>query len=128
MPHLVLRVASGAHLPLERIGPRLSQKSLFGPGGTNVNLVWRESPAADWQIRTWERGVAGETLACGTGAVAAAIVAHLKGKSTSPTRVIPHSGEVLTIYYEGGENIREVYLEGEVRIVYQGWLCEEGIS
>ena len=80
------------------------------------------------EIRTYERGVEDETLACGTGAVAAAIVAHLRALVTSPTNVTTRSGERLTIHHSGGEEIEEVYLEGKVSVVYQGQLWEEAIS
>jgi len=77
-------------------------------------------------IRTYERGVEDETLSCGTGTVAAAVVAVCRGEVASPVAVVTRSGETLTVYVEGeGQDIREVSLEGGTRLVYEGTLTRE---
>ena len=74
-------------------------------------------------IRTYERGVEGETLACGTGSVAAALLAFEHGLVKSPTEVVTRAGESLTIYYKKeGPAFKEVFLEGGAVIVYKGVL------
>ncbi|MFQ5894871.1 MAG: diaminopimelate epimerase, partial [Nitrospinota bacterium] len=73
-----------------------------------------------------ERGVEGETLACGTGATAAALVAALRGEVDSPVEVRTRGGEVLTIHFRrAGEGFGEVRLEGETRLLYEGEVREE---
>ena len=74
VPHLVIWTPGQSQLELETLGPRLMTHPAFEPGGTNVNLCWGEGPDGSLKLRTWERGVCGETLACGTGAVACAAV------------------------------------------------------
>ena len=69
-----------------------------------------------------------ETLACGTGAVATAILAATRGFVSAPVDVSVRSGEILKIYFEGaGADVRDVYMEGETRLVYQGEMTEEAL-
>jgi diaminopimelate epimerase len=78
------------------------------------------------RIRTYERGVEDETLACGTGAVASALISSSKGLIESPVEVRVKSGEVLKVYFERIEGgFENIYLEGKTKIVYQGFLWEE---
>ncbi len=126
VPHVVIFVQDLEEVDVLNVGRGVRYHQAFQPAGTNVDFI--RVDGGKIKIRTYERGVEDETLACGTGAVAAAIAAHLREKVTSPTRVIPRSGEVLTIYYDEGEDLGQVYLEGEVKVVYQGWLWEEGIA
>jgi len=72
-------------------------------------------------VRTYERGVEDETLACGTGCVAAALVTAARRGWPSPIPVTTRSGGILTIYFQkDGDRFRDVYLEGDARIVYTG--------
>ncbi|HZE22001.1 MAG TPA: diaminopimelate epimerase, partial [Desulfobaccales bacterium] len=99
---------------------------LFAPAGTNVNFVHYDGPH-DLKIRTYERGVEDETLACGTGAVAAALLAARLGQTSSPVAVHTRGGEVLMVYFTPqGEAFTEVFLEGEALVTYQGelWVDE----
>lgn len=83
VPHLVLHLARESTAAIEAAGPALRGHKHFSPGGTNVDLLWCEPPVGrrlGGSIRTWERGVEGETLACGTGAVAAALLAFSSGE------------------------------------------------
>ncbi|MFV9646894.1 MAG: diaminopimelate epimerase, partial [Desulfobacterales bacterium] len=77
-------------------------------------------------IRTYERGVEDETLACGTGAVACALVYAYKAKMKSPISVRTNSGGWLTIYFESKtDTFYNIYLEGDARIIYKGEMSEE---
>ena len=80
-------------------------------------------------VRTYERGVEDETLACGTGAIAGAIVFAHKFKKSSPIDVLTRSGEYLTIYFkwENGQ-FYDVYLEGDARVIYKGELWEDAFN
>lgn len=97
----------------------------YAPAGTNVNFVTvlgRETIA----IRTYERGVEDETLACGTGSTAAALVAAAKGLVKPPVQVRTKSGEILVIHFEAGEKAPDqVFLEGETTVIYQGQLWQD---
>jgi diaminopimelate epimerase len=125
VPHAVILASDLKEVDVVGLGRKIRHHEAFQPAGTNVDFVTVGQDAI--QIRTYERGVEDETLACGTGAVAAAVIAGLRGLASSPTTVIPRSGESLTIYYEGGAKIQELSLEGEVRLIYRGWLNEESI-
>jgi len=101
-------------------GAKIRYHQEFAPAGCNANFIKVEDEST-LSIRTYERGVEGETLACGTGAVAAALIACEHGLVTSPTKVLTRSGESLTIYYrKEGETFGEVFLEGDALIVYRG--------
>jgi len=126
VPHSVIFAPELTEVDVVGLGRQIRYHQAFQPAGTNVDFVRVENSAVE--IRTYERGVEDETLACGTGAVAAAVIAGLRGLVTSPTTVIPRSGEALTIYYKGEQKIMEVSLEGEVRMIYRGWLEEEALS
>ena len=80
------------------------------------------------EIRTYERGVEDETLACGTGSMAAALVSAERGLVESPVRVKTRGGEDLVIHISDGEDgAGDVWLEGSTSIVYRGELGEEAL-
>ena len=123
VPHTV--VIAGPDLALVAIderGARIRYHQEFTPAGTNVNFIEVVNEQC-LSVRTYERGVEGETLACGTGSVAAALLAFERGLVKSPTKVITRAGESLTIYYKKeGPTFKEVFLEGGAVIVYKGVL------
>jgi len=94
----------------------------FSPAGTNVDFV--EPLSKDCVcVRTYERGVEGETLACGTGSVASALVTayNLMPSSSGAIDVKTRSGEVLRVYFDKSKGtFKNVWLEGSVRKVYKG--------
>jgi diaminopimelate epimerase len=124
VPHVVVAVTDPEAPDVVALGREIRFHPRFLPAGTNVNFV---SPGQDSLfIRTYERGVEGETLSCGTGTVAAALVGVSRGEVASPVSVVTRSGEILTVYVEReGDVIREVCLEGDTRLVYEGILNEE---
>lgn len=91
------------------------------PGGVNVDFIEPVSPSR-LRVRTFERGVEGETLSCGTGAVASAFMAHFHQKAASPVE-IETAGGLLKVWFDSGW--RDVWLEGEVRLVFHGFLEPE---
>jgi diaminopimelate epimerase len=123
VPHAVILAPDLHEVDVIGLGRQIRQHEAFQPAGTNVDFIGVENGRV--AIRTYERGVEDETMACGTGAVAAAIIAGVRGLASSPFTVIPRSGEPLTIYSEGTGKTKEVSLEGEVRMIYHGWLDEE---
>ena len=77
-------------------------------------------------IRTYERGVEGETLSCGTGCVAAALVTASLGMTTSPVACWTRSGVTLSVHFrEGAGTFTHLVLEGDARLIYQGNLSSE---
>ena len=94
-------------------------KELF-PHGTNVNLIEKRG-VRKIRMRTYERGVEDETLACGTGAVASAIAASLRFAMNSPIEILTTSKETLTVYFEKTpERYSNIVLEGSARVVFTG--------
>jgi len=124
VPHLVLLVDRVESVDLERRGPPLRHHPGAGEGGANVNWV---APVGDgtFRMRTYERGVEGETLACGTGAVACAIVLEQLGLAKPPVRIWTRSGLPLDIGFKRTASaITSVTLTGEGRLVYRGVVGE----
>ncbi|MBI5554590.1 MAG: diaminopimelate epimerase [Elusimicrobia bacterium] len=124
VPQAIMFVKDIGQVPVFEWGRIIRRHRLFQPAGTNVNFVSKIGQHTI-AIRTYERGVENETLACGTGSVAAALIGAAAGKVSSPVRVRTRGGEVLKVYfdYRGGK-FSEVYLEGEVRIVFVGEVKE----
>jgi len=122
VPHLVLAVENVASVELERRGRELRRHAAVGPLGSNVNFVSHTDNA--WSMRTYERGVEAETLACGTGAVAcAAALCRLGLVQQLPWHVQTASGMVLTVngQVQRGK-LTEPSLIGESRLVYRAVL------
>ncbi|MDE2180740.1 MAG: diaminopimelate epimerase [candidate division NC10 bacterium] len=128
VPHAVLFCADLEAVPVRTLGRTIRLHPAFQPAGTNVDFVTvldRHTLA----IRTYERGVEDETLACGTGTVASTLVAATLGMVSSPVQVKVRSGETLTVSFTGkGPEYQEVFFEGEVRLVYQGELMAEALK
>lgn len=122
VPHVVYLSDDLDAEDVQRTGSATRHHDLFKPAGTNVNFIRITGPHA-LRIRTYERGVEGETLACGTGAVAAALIAAALGKVSSPVTATTKGGDKLTVSFErAAEEFAGLYLEGEVKIVCEGIL------
>lgn len=125
VPHAVEFVEDLEGCPVVEEGRFIRFHERFQPAGTNVNFV-RPLDRSRLALRTYERGVEEETLACGTGAVAAALISAELNLVGSPVDVLTRSGEVLRISFrKEEERYTEVYLEGETALVYEGSLTEE---
>jgi len=125
VPHAVVFVEELENAPVDRLGHALRFHERFGPEGSNVNFV---SQADDnmLHIRTYERGVEAETLACGTGAVASALIASVLGRVVLPVDLQTRGGERLRVYADAARApFGEVYLEGTTRKVFEGMMCVE---
>lgn len=89
------------------------------PKGTNVNLIEQEG-VGRIRMRTYERGVENETLACGTGAVASAITAAIRYGMNSPVEIHTSGGEIMKVYFErSGERFSNLILEGSATVVFK---------
>jgi len=118
VPHLVIPVPDVAAVPLAAWAPVLRSHAALGPGGANVDFVAR---LADGRLamRTWERGVEGETLACGSGAMATALWAALEG-AAPPVTVRTAGGEDLVVELADGPGGHEATLVGPAVTVFTG--------
>jgi len=125
VPHAVEFVEDAEAADIAGDGPLIRHHAEFAPAGANANFCQVTGPNAA-TLRTYERGVEDETLACGTGAVAAAILAATRGLVEPPVDIRVRSGEILTIYFTGrGEEVRDIYMQGETRLVYEGEMTGE---
>ncbi len=125
VPHVVYIVDNLDNINIKEIGSKTRYHSYFAPDGTNANFC-KIMNRNNIRIRTYERGVEGETLACGTGATASALIAMMKGFVDSPVNVHTQSGNILKIYVEANlGNIENVFLEGDATLTYIGTMTEE---
>ena len=125
VPHAVQVVDQTASVAVKDLGRKIRFHVQFQPAGTNANFT-QVVDRKHIRVRTYERGVEDETLACGTGAVASALVAAKKGFIDSPVEVQTSGGEILKIYFQAkGDGFDRVFLEGDARVVYEGELWEE---
>ncbi len=123
VPHTVVFVEGLDKIDVAGIGRSIRYHKKFAPKGTNVDFI--EVLGKDLiAIRTYERGVEDETLACGTGSVASALIfALLKASKDKRVRILTKSKEILTVYFnKSGNKFSDVWLQGKARIVFQGRL------
>jgi len=125
VPHTVLVVEDLENAPVVSLGRQIRFHEYFQPAGTNVNFVKVISKDTLY-IRTYERGVEGETLACGTGSVAGALIIFKLGMVSPPVKVKTRSGEILEIFFT--PDFSKVFLKGEARLICQGEICEEALK
>jgi diaminopimelate epimerase len=119
VPHAALWVDDVDGVPIERWGPHLRAHSAFGPEGTNISFVQRVGHGR-LRIRTFERGVEGETWACGSGSAVVATIARRRGYCDSEVRLGVRGGGDLVVRVpdqEGGI----LLLEGPVARCCEGW-------
>ncbi len=128
VPHVVIWVTDLETSPVFRLGQAIRFHQRYAPAGTNVNFV-EQLDDGTFAIRTYERGVEEETLACGTGSVATALIAATKGIAASPAVLHTLGGEALKVYFErSGDDFRSIFLEGDARVIYEGRLWNETIN
>lgn len=125
-PHLVLPLERMPEGPVDELCRPARHSEALGPEGANVNLVEVRTPESV-SIRTYERGVEGETAACGAGSMSAALALHAAGRTGARLELATRSGEALTVELAGdaGEDpltrrTRTLRLEGSARPVYEG--------
>ena len=118
VPHVVIPVPQLDRVPLAEWAPPLRAHERLGAAGANIDFVSR-LPDGRVAMRTWERGVEAETLACGSGAMATALWAVIEGASP-PVTVRTAGGDDLVVELERGTNGREATLIGPAVTVYTG--------
>ena len=122
VPHVVIPVDDVDTADVVPLGRLIRRHPAFQPEGTNVNFISPREPGT-YAIRTYERGVEDETLACGTGSVAGALIMAMTAGAVSPVKIITRSNCTLTVYFKTENNgFQDVFLEGDARIIYRGEL------
>jgi diaminopimelate epimerase len=120
VPHAVLFVQDLESTPVIEAGRALRHHQRFAPAGTNANFVQVLAPGS-LAIRTYERGVEDETLACGTGVTAAALIHHLLTNTPSPIQVQVRGGETLEVGFKVQTgHFSDVTLSGPADFVFEG--------
>lgn len=123
VPHLVVPVDDLPEVDLDQIAPPLRRHPDLGPEGVNVDLV-APGPSGSIAIRTYERGVEGETLCCGSGVVASALVEMAAGNARSVV-VRPRSGDEIVVEASGDLLADPIRFTGPTRFVAEIELTSE---
>ncbi len=120
VPHVVVQVGGVESADVIGLGRAIRNHHQYQPRGTNADFV-EVVDRHRLKVRTYERGVEDETLACGTGCTAAAVVSVLRGLADPPVECLTRGGEVLTVHLRReGDAVAEVFLEGQVKLVFEG--------
>lgn len=120
VPHAVLYVPDADQAMVQPLGAELRYHPCFAPKGTNVNFVQVLGPGSI-RVRTYERGVEGETLACGTGVTASALISAAVHGFTSPVQVKVQGGDTLEVAFtREGDRFGNVHLTGPADFAFEG--------
>jgi diaminopimelate epimerase len=120
VPHAVLYVPDADKAMVTELGREIRWHQHFSPRGTNVNFVQVLGPS-QIRVRTFERGVEGETLACGTGVTAAALISSQVNNFTSPVKVQVQGGDHLEVsFHQRNGEFDDVGLTGPAEFVFSG--------
>jgi diaminopimelate epimerase len=107
------------YLPVEKLGREIRYLPEFKPDGTNVNFIKVSDSAI--QIRSYERGVEAETMSCGTGSVAAALISYVTDGLQPPVKIITKENENLFVNFEvENQKVKNISLTGQAKIVFTG--------
>ena len=125
-PHVIIDINESEGLltslesvPVEELGKEIRYLKEFSPEGTNVNFIFVKESAI--HIRTYERGVEAETLSCGTGSVAAALICSVNYKLTAPIEIIPKSNEKLFVNFDvENSKVKNLSLTGPAKVIFTG--------
>lgn len=120
VPHVVLKVEDLHNLDVLRLGKTIRWHPDFAPLGTNVNFM-TTNDLGEISIRTFERGVEAETLACGTGVIATALVLAIRRQISSPITIGVASGDKLQVYFSNDSgNFHNIWLSGPYKFLFSG--------
>jgi diaminopimelate epimerase len=120
VPHAVLFVPDADQAMVQSLGAEIRRHAHFAPRGTNVNFTQLLGDGAI-RVRTYERGVEGETLACGTGVTAAALISAELHHLASPVQVRVQGGDLLEVSFERKTgHFANVRLTGPADFVFEG--------
>jgi diaminopimelate epimerase len=125
-PHVVIDInesegkfSSLENVPIEKLGREIRYLPEFAPAGTNVNFVHIKDGMI--YIRTYERGVEAETLACGTGSVAAALICSVTHRLSTPVKLITKGNEKLFVNFDVDDSrVKNLTLTGPAKKIFTG--------
>ncbi|BCS89325.1 diaminopimelate epimerase [Pseudodesulfovibrio sediminis] len=123
VPHVVVFVDDIKTLDIMDIGPKIRYHEHFAPAGTNVNFA-QVLDRNTMLLRTYERGVEGETFACGTGASATQLLANALGLTDEYANLTTTGNEVLTVFLEEGN----IFLQGAAELTFKGEFYLEALG
>ena len=120
VPHVVVPVSQVGDVDVRPRGEAIRRHKMFSPAGANVNFIEKRGDKKIL-VRTYERGVEDETLACGTGVVASALIFAATEKVDGPISVIVHSGSELDVGFKrAGDRFTNVTLTGPAEFAFEG--------
>jgi diaminopimelate epimerase len=125
-PHFVLYVKDIRRHPIVPLARKIRNNEAFSPHGTNVHFI-EPITRQSFRIRSYERGIEDETLACGSGCVSAAVATHSSQQSDPPVTFEPQSSIPLVVHFHAQGMYRDLYLEGDARLIYWGQLTREAL-
>jgi diaminopimelate epimerase len=122
VPHVVVPVSRIDDADVRREGAAIRYHEMFSPKGANINFIEKRGPTKI-AVRTYERGVENETLACGTGVVASALIFAATEKASGPIGVFVRGGNELQVGFErAGTRFKNVTLTGPAEFVFEGMI------
>ncbi len=120
VPHAVIIVDNVEDIDVRKYGPLIRHHRIFQPSGANVDWLQVINKHCG-KIRTYERGVEDETLACGTGIVAGVLCAAMLGRFSSPVKIEARSGEKLSVLFS--KDFSQIFFKGKTRLIFEGkWI------
>jgi diaminopimelate epimerase len=120
VPHVVIPVSHIDDVDVRREGAAIRHHEMFSPKGANVNFIEKRG-TKKIAVRTYERGVENETLACGTGVVASALIFAATDNVNGPIAVLVRGGNELQVGFEkAGTQFKNVTLTGPADFVFEG--------
>lgn len=121
-PHHVVFVSDVDKVNVRKDGAEIRHSERYAPDGTNVNFA--ELRGSTLFVRTFERGVEDETLACGTGVTAVALAAHFSGRIKSNKVAVQARGGKLSVSFkEESKTYKDLWLKGPAKMVYKGTIA-----
>ncbi len=129
VPHVVTSTEAIDEVDVVGLGREIRNHPVFSPNGVNANFI-QSNPDGGFVIRTYERGVENETLACGTGAVAGALVMAKTMDAPSPVTMKTRGGslDISFVFDEEEQTYTDVFLRGDARLIYKGELLRDAWS
>jgi diaminopimelate epimerase len=126
-PHFVVYSRNIRDLDFVTIARSIRHHPALAPEGANVHFIEPVSRQRI-KIRSFERGVEDETLACGSGCVSAAVSTFKNKDSDPPVTFEPQSGIPVSVDFHPAKNFQDIYLEGDARLVYRGEITQEALT
>jgi diaminopimelate epimerase len=126
-PHFITHTKNIREIPFVQLARTIRHHPDLAPDGANVHFIEPVSRTL-LKIRSFERGVEDETLACGSGCISAATSTYLNHETDPPVRFEPQSGIPVEVHFDPAGKFQDLYLLGDARFIYSGELTKEALS